>query len=187
LSQKCQQNVFSKADFIHGKAGVDAVRSVLGKVTGNKKLFETSTRNYATPLDVCKPRNFQLKEGNELFVGREKNLLGVLWLQEKLRDNNPYALSSALQYRLVTDSNQKLLWPRTDLNDLFVWKDNNFEGVKNSSGVLHFIEVLSRNLGVEKMEIKQQLLALLHLYYIINKLIGVSFLGSKLICFRWKL
>ncbi|CAG7823215.1 unnamed protein product [Allacma fusca] len=70
--------------FIHGKAGVDAVGAVLGKVTGNKKLFETSTRNYAAAADICKPRNFQSKGSDELFVGRGGYLLGVLWLQEKL-------------------------------------------------------------------------------------------------------
>lgn len=75
-------NKKKSCQFICGDAGVNAVHAAIYHHIGDEKTSEIHLENFKKGLAICKPIDFYMPGGDELFVGRAGYLYGVLWLEK---------------------------------------------------------------------------------------------------------
>lgn len=77
-------NEKKSCQFICGDAGVNAIHAAVYHIIGDEKTSEIYVENFKRGLTICKPIDFYMPGGDELFVGRAGYLYGVLWLEKQI-------------------------------------------------------------------------------------------------------
>lgn len=70
--------------FICGDAGVNAIHAAVYHAIGDVKTSEIYLENFKKGFTICKPIDFYMPGGDELFVGRAGYLFGVIWLEKQI-------------------------------------------------------------------------------------------------------
>ena len=73
-----------ETSFILGRAGVDAIASLIFQMTGDTKTANRYEGQFAAVGEKCLPINFLQCGSDELFVGRAGYLCGAMNLRKKL-------------------------------------------------------------------------------------------------------